>query len=89
MAREAALYGVPGISLFPLELSVDRCLSSIGFPIKRASSIEEVMGAIAYAEKSIDVLASRAGEALAGMEPPQKPLLEILREVGGHSGRKP
>lgn len=81
MAREAALHGVPGVSLFPLELSIDRCLSSMGFPIKRASSFEEALEAVSFAEKHIDQLVRRVQEAIRNMEPPQKPVLEILRSV--------
>ncbi len=81
MAREAALYGVLGISLFPLELSIDRCLSSIGLPIKRALSAEEAIGLVAYAERSSDRLAENVGEILRGMEPPQKPVLEVLKSL--------
>lgn len=86
IAREAALYGVPGVTLFPLELSVDRCLSSLGLPIKRASSIEEIMGIIDNAGSNIELFTAKAREIIASMEPPQKTLLEILREVENHGG---
>lgn len=83
MAREAALYGVPGVTLFPLELSVDRCLSSMGFPIRRASSAEEAISIVAHAERSVDRLSGEVEEILRTMEPPQKPVLEIIRIIEG------
>jgi len=79
MAREAALYGVPGITLFPLELSVDRCLASRGAPIYRARDLGDVMGIVENAAKNPEAFAEKARSAVEGMEPPHDTIYKILR----------
>ncbi|MEM4558612.1 MAG: DUF354 domain-containing protein [Acidilobaceae archaeon] len=43
MAREAALLGVPGISLFTEVISIDRALASLGLPIYYVRSYDEAV----------------------------------------------
>lgn len=42
MAREAALMGTPGISIFHETISVDKALMDIGFPLRYVRSYEEL-----------------------------------------------
>lgn len=42
MAREAALLGTPAITYTPLDLPVNRCVESWGFPLRRARSLQEL-----------------------------------------------
>jgi len=42
MAREAALVGTPAITYTPLDLPVNRCVESWGFPLRRVSSLQEL-----------------------------------------------
>jgi len=86
MAREAALYGVPGITLFPLELSVDKCLTSRGVPIYRAEDPESVLDIVRRAAKNPDEYAEKTRAAIEGMEPPHRVIYSILEEISkaGH-----
>ncbi len=70
MALEAALLGVPGITLFPGEISINERLRAMGFPIYRAGSVEE---AERMAE-NIYVKGARINTA---------PLLDMLEDPGG------
>lgn len=81
MAREAALYGVPGISLFPLELSVDRCLASRGLPIYRAESIREAMDIVARSLRNPEKHAEKALNIVRTMKAPQEVIVDILDEI--------
>ncbi|MCX8184996.1 MAG: DUF354 domain-containing protein [Sulfolobales archaeon] len=55
IAREAALLGTPSITYTPLELRVNSCVESWGFPLKKASSLRELE------ELSIQFLESPSG----------------------------
>jgi len=81
MAREAALYGVPGITFFPLELSVDRCLASRGAPIYRAESAGEALKIVESAARNPEAYAEGARRAVDGMEPPHNTIYHILEEL--------
>lgn len=81
MAREAALYGVPGVSLFPLELSVDRCLASRGLPIYRAESPREAIDIVARALRDPGEHAEKALNIVRTMKAPQEVIVDILDEI--------
>lgn len=83
MAREAALQGVAGINLFPLELHVDRCLSSAGIPIYRADGVEDVIGILEKASRDPDKMARDVESLLRDMEAPQEVLARVLQDLGG------
>jgi len=77
MSREAALLGVPSITLFPLKLDVDYSLRRLGFPIFRAHSPDEAMKLVE------DIVAGNikrgAEDILDKLEHPFEPLRKILR----------
>ncbi len=80
LAREAALMGVPGISVFPYKLELNDALSALGFPLYRIPSVKE-----AY-KKAIDIITGketvdgkRIESLTRSLEEPIKPLLRILK----------
>ncbi len=76
MSREAALLGVPSVTLFPLKIDVDAGLRSLGFPIYRATSYEEAMKII---NGILTGSIKRVSESAAGkLEHPAIPLQKIL-----------
>ncbi len=71
MAREAALLGTPGLTLFPGKLVVDDELIKLGFPIYRVHSIDEVVNIVKNAANLVDELKKRAAELREQLVPPQ------------------
>lgn len=78
MAREAALIGTLGISLFPQELYVDACLERKGFPIMHASSFEEIIGKI---KESIRDAEKYKNDSLAALQSLEKPLSGVMKAL--------
>jgi len=78
MAREAALYGVPGITFFPLELSVDKCLAARNAPIYRVEGIEKAIEIVRNATRNPEENMERTKKAIQGMSPPQETIYRIL-----------
>lgn len=80
LAREAALLGTPGISLFPEELYVDKCLQELGLPIVRCRTSEECLGAIRSSIRNPEEFKSHSQSVLKLLEKPSDALLRILSE---------
>jgi predicted glycosyltransferase len=81
MAREAALYGVPGITFFPLELSVDKCLATRNAPIYRVEGIEKVIEIVGNAMRNPEENMENTRKAIQGMSPPQETIYRILASL--------
>jgi predicted glycosyltransferase len=80
MAREAALYGVPGITFFPLELSVDKCLASKGAPIYRVENLEDALKIIRETIKNPEIYKEKARKAIQGMKPPHETIYSLIQQ---------
>ena len=78
MAREAALLGVPGISLFPQQLDVDEALAKLGFPLYHLSDPRETMLFIRRIVRDPDSWRINTEKLLEKLENPSKPLLEAI-----------
>lgn len=76
MAREAALIGTPGISLFPQELYVDECLREKGFPIMHSLSHDSIVERVREGLRDPERYKKEALTALQNFE---KPVSGILR----------
>ena len=84
LAREAALIGTPGVSLFPYKIELNDKLSELGLPLYRAVSVKEAL------EITEEIMRSprkefreRSRRILARMEHPIKPLERILNSLAG------
>ncbi|MCS7111372.1 MAG: DUF354 domain-containing protein [Ignisphaera sp.] len=76
MAREAALIGTLGISLFPQELCVDTCLQKKGFPISHLLSFESIVEKI---KESLRDVERYKKEALITLQTLEKPISGVLK----------
>ncbi len=81
MAREAALLGVPGISLFPQQLDVDEALARLGFPLYHLSDPRETLLFVQRIIKDPDSWRINTGRLLERLENPSKPLLEAVSNI--------
>ena len=82
MAREAALLGTPGITLYPGELYVNTFVSSLGLPLHSASSAEEVLRIVdRYRGVDRGVLRGKAFRVVRGLESPMEQVLRALEEL--------
>ncbi len=76
MAREAALIGTLGISLFPQKLYVDICLQEKGFPILNASSFERIIEKVKESLRNVERYKK---EALTMLKSLEKPVCGVLK----------
>ncbi|MCX8195718.1 MAG: DUF354 domain-containing protein [Acidilobaceae archaeon] len=83
MAREAALLGVPGISVFREVISIDRALMSLGFPIRYVRSREEGEELLTEIARDPDAHRVRTWEALERLESPLPLLEKWVRRLAG------
>jgi len=82
MARESALLGTPGITLYPGKLYVNEFVSSLGLPLHRASSPRQVAEIVdRYARMPREELRQRARRVIENLESPLEPLLRILHSI--------
>ncbi len=81
MTREAALLGVPGINLFPRRLIVDECVMKLGFPLYKASSIDEALELLNNILRDPDKFRVDTKHMLDQMEKPSDILVELLEEL--------
>lgn len=82
IAREAALVGTPSISYFPLEVHVNTCVTSWGFPLYSAKNIQELKNLIVkILNKEVQVKKDRFKKILFELEKPSTILIDILREI--------
>lgn len=82
LAREAALMGTLGISLFPQQLYVNKCVEEFGFPLKQVESSEEALRLIRDAVRDPEKHKSRSRWLIYSLETPMSALLRVLRELG-------
>ncbi len=82
LAREAALMGTLGISLFPRQLYVNKCVMDFGFPLKHAKCAEEAIPLIREALRDPERYKERARWLLYSLETPMSALLRVLHELG-------
>ncbi|MEM1644421.1 MAG: DUF354 domain-containing protein [Ignisphaera sp.] len=81
LAREAALLGTPGISLFPEELYVDKCLQELGLPLTRCRNLEMCLTTLEEYLREPDRFRYHAQIVLKMLERPSDILLKVLAEV--------
>jgi hypothetical protein len=85
MAREAALIGTPGISLFPGELYVNRCVAEWGFPLIQTNDPEKLNSIVEklfnMRESEISEIKAKAMELLKKLEAPSSTLNQVLVKV--------
>ncbi len=82
LAREAALMGTLGISLFPRQLYVNKCITDFGFPLKHVKCAEEAISLIREAVRDPERYKERARWLLYSLETPMSALLRVLHELG-------
>ncbi len=82
LAREAALMGTLGISLFPRQLYVNKCIMDFGFPLKHVKCAEEAVSLIREAVRDPEKHKERARWLLYSLETPMSALLRVLHELG-------
>jgi predicted glycosyltransferase len=84
LAREAALLGTPGLTLYPGEIAVSKALEDLGLPHFHLRSIEEAKQLLESIIRDPDlhrVKGVKLKTIVAGLEPPSLRILEITREV--------
>jgi predicted glycosyltransferase len=84
LAREAALLGTYGISLYPEELYVDKCVRDWGLPLARCRSEEECLKILYSSLRDPEKYKSYARSVLKSLEKPSDAVFKILEEVGGN-----
>ncbi len=82
MAREAALLGTLGVSMYPKPLYVDRFVQSLGLPHVRALRSDEVIEAIERFSRDPDRYRGVAREIVETLEAPSDALIRVLEELG-------
>lgn len=80
MAREAALLGTTGISLFPEELYVDVCLRGLGLPLYRCRELGECLEILYANLREPEKFKAHAVSILKSLEKPSDALISILKE---------
>lgn len=80
LAREAALLGTPGISLFPTDLYVDKCIQNKMFPLSKCRNLEECLLLIDAYLKDPEKYKNHALSLLKEFEKPSDVVLEIVKE---------
>uniref|UniRef100_A0A7C2ZM02 DUF354 domain-containing protein n=1 Tax=Ignisphaera aggregans TaxID=334771 RepID=A0A7C2ZM02_9CREN len=78
LAREAALLGTPGISLFPEELYVDTCLQRLGLPLIRCRETVECIERMLSCIKEPEKYRETSLAILRSFERPSEAVLKIL-----------
>jgi len=85
MAREAALLGTPGISIFPSELHVNKCVSEWGFPLWHLTDLAEayitIRNILKLPDHEIEFYKERAKELLRSLESPLDALNNVLKAI--------
>ena len=85
MAREAALIGTPGISLFPGELYVNKCVAEWGFPLIQTNDPEKLNNIVErlfnMREDELNEIKTKAMELLKKLEAPSSTLNQVLAKV--------
>ncbi|MEM1526057.1 MAG: DUF354 domain-containing protein [Ignisphaera sp.] len=81
LAREAALLGIPGISLFPEELYVDKCVQELGLPLTRCRSLETCLSTLVEYIREPDRFRCYAQNVLKTLEKPSDALLKLIEEA--------
>jgi predicted glycosyltransferase len=81
LAREAALLGTQGISLFPEEMYVDKCVENWGLPLTKCRDINECMRILSNSVREPDKYKPYAKTVLKSLERPSDIVLEVLKEV--------
>ncbi|MEM2229541.1 MAG: DUF354 domain-containing protein [Ignisphaera sp.] len=81
LAREAALLGTPGLSLFPEDLYVDKCLQEKMLPLSRCKNIDECLAIITSYLKEPERYKGYALSLLKEFERPSDYVLKIVNEV--------
>ncbi|MEN2999969.1 MAG: DUF354 domain-containing protein [Acidilobaceae archaeon] len=83
MAREAALLGVPGISVFREVISVDRALISMGFPVKYVKGYEEGEEVLTSIARDPDGSRVETQKLLESLESPLPLISKWVRKLVG------
>lgn len=81
MAREAALLGVPGISLFPGKLYIDECIIDLGLPLYKPKSIDDAEKLLLEIIKDPDQFRIDTRRLLNELEKPSDTILLLLRKI--------
>jgi len=81
IAREAALLGTLGISMFPREMHVDRFVEMLGLPHVRAHRSEDVLKLVKQALDDPRRFKSEAAKVVSTLETPSSGVLRALKEV--------
>ncbi len=81
LAREAALMGTLGISLFPEKVFVDEFVLSLGLPLYHVRSSKDFEKLLNDAGSDPDRFRSIARSVLDELEKPSDKLLEVLKEL--------
>ncbi|HDI02282.1 MAG TPA: DUF354 domain-containing protein [Ignisphaera sp.] len=81
LAREAALMGTPGISLFPRELYVNKCVKDLGFPLYQMREVDKALTIIDEACKNPDRYREEAERKMHSLETPLNALLRVFKEL--------
>lgn len=80
LAREAALLGTLGISLFPEELYVDKCLQNLGLPLLKCKDVYEFIDLLNKYIQEPEKSKEYALTILKELEKPSEILIKIIRE---------
>ncbi len=81
MAREAALLGTLGITLYPNELYVDRCIENWGLPHRRVHDVSTCLQAIEEFARDPDRYRATARSLRQSLETPLDGLKRVLHEL--------
>lgn len=79
MAREAALLGIPGISVFHETISIDKALMDRGFPIRYAKGYEELRELLLRIMKNPEAHRIDSRPLLSSLESPGPAIKKWLR----------
>ncbi|MCS7106948.1 MAG: DUF354 domain-containing protein [Acidilobaceae archaeon] len=83
MAREAALLGVPGISVFREVISIDKALISMGFPLRYVKGYEEGEQILMNIARDPDGFRVDTGKLLQSLESPLPLISKWVKKLSG------
>ncbi len=83
LAREAALLNTLGITYYPKDLHVNRCLSDKGYPLKKITDVDEIVDEVlrtSYTHKDYETLVNKLKQ---DFNDPLHVVIKVLNEVVG------
>lgn len=81
LARESALLGTPGITFFPEELYVDKCLQELGLPLFRCADVSNCLQMLSTCIRNTENLERLKQFSISILKTFEKPSDVILRLI--------